>query len=181
MSFLDRSVPLKYVILGAIAIAVFSGMSVHELQNRSDSMAHYGPALPAKVIKADDPKTIGGIFGLWGSTYTNTEVEVTPPSGQPSYYNDVPLDGSVAVGDELKAWFYDGSSNSASFENWFETSSKEAFATPWPSVEGQLAIAFFWTVVATGVAAFVILRLLSPKKSRKRSRPTSSRRKPAAM
>ena len=176
MSFLDRSVPLKYAILAMIAVAIFVGMSVHELHSRSDSMAHYGPALPAEVVKADKPKSVGGIFGLWAETYTNTEVKVTPLSGSPWYYHDIPLAGKKAVGDELKAWYYDGNSNNAYFENWFYTSTKEADATPWPSIEDQFGIAFFTALFATFVA-FIVLILL-PKKLRKRKRPASSRRKP---
>ncbi len=67
MSFLDRSVPLKYAILAALAVAVFVGVSVHELHSRSDSKAHYGPALPAKVVKADKPKTVGEYPWLSGA------------------------------------------------------------------------------------------------------------------
>lgn len=179
MSFLDRSVPIKYAILGVIAVAVFASMSVHELHSRSDSMAHYGPALTAEVVKADEPKTVGSIFGFWGETYTNTEVKVTTRSGQRWYYDDVPLAGRMAVGDELKAWYYDGDPDSAYFEDWFETSSKESDETPWPSIEDQFGIALVCALLATFIAA-IILKVLSPKKSRKRSRPASSE-KPAAM
>jgi hypothetical protein len=179
MSFLDRSVPLKYAILGAIVIAVFTGMSVHELHSRSDSKGHYGPAIPAEVVKADDPKTVGGIFGLWGETYTDTHVKVMPPSGEPLYYSGVSLAGSVDVGDELKAWFYDGDPDSAYFSNWFEASSKETYATPWPSVEDQIGFAFAVTLLVA-IVAFVILKALSIRKSKnkKRRQSASPRRNP---
>jgi hypothetical protein len=178
MSFLDRSVPLKYAILSAIAIAVFTGVSVHELHNRSNEISRYGPALPAEVVRVDEPKSVGGIFGLWSSTYTNTEVKVTPRSGQPWYYRDISLKGSVDVGDELKAWFYDDNPDSTSFENRFYPSDKESEKYPWPSVEDQFGIAFVFTLFATIVASAFLILL--PKKLRKRKRPARSRRESEA-
>jgi hypothetical protein len=170
MSFLDRSVPLKYAILAAVAVAVFATTFVHGLQSRSNSIARYGPALPAEVVKIGESKTAGSIFGLGGTTYTKAEVKVTPRSGEPWYYGNVPLGGRPIVGEGLKAWFYDGNSNNAYFSNWFNTGSEETEGTPWLAVEDELFFALVWTLLAS-VVTYLVLRILSPRKKRRAKDP----------
>jgi hypothetical protein len=164
MSFLDRSVPLKHVILVVIAAAVFAGMSVYFLQSRSNEIERYGPALNAEVVKVDQPKTEDSILGLFGTTYTNAEVKVTSRSNEGWYYKNTKLDGKIGVGHELKAWFYNNSPDYVAFEN--ELIEGEANATPWRSAIEELVLAF---VCAAGVAfvAFLILDFLSPRKKQR--------------
>ncbi len=78
-------------------------------------------------------------------------MRVTLPSGEHWRYSDVPLDGSVDVGDELKAWFYDDSPHSAYFANEFYNQGIARYSVAfsgrsnWGSIFCNVFCDDFWT------------------------------------